>query len=435
MAIKFIVELVIMVLLITYGLHIGRALGGSVLSVLGVLIMALFFNVQPGKIPVNAVLIILSIAVAGGVLEVTGGLDYLVYLAEKVIRRWPKMVTFLSPLIIFIFCFGIGTSNITLSLEPVIAETAYEAKIRPQRPLVASVHAAQFALLCSPAAASTAFIITLLGTHGVTLHRYLAIVLPTAIISILVLSIVMTFWGFHKESDADFMRRFHSGAKQSIATKTSSDFSKTTKWSVVIFLLGILAILLLGIFPNLGPTFMVNNKAVKLTMDEIVILFMFASAAVNLVVSKIDYRKVFMSKISRSAFGAAFVVMGPGWLGGTLFADPHNIALVKSLVGNLATTASWIIIPVIMLVAMLCISQAATSAIIFPVALSLGIPPLVLVAVVQAVNFNFGIPAIPIILFAEEIDTTGSTKGYSFLVPGLIALATSFVVGSLLVFA
>lgn len=89
----------------------------------------------------------------------------------------------------------------------------------------------------------------------------------------------------------------------------------------------------------------------------------------------------------------------------------------------------------IMLVAMLCISQAATSAIIFPVALSLGIPPLVLVAVVQAVNFNFGIPAIPIILFAEEIDTTGSTKGYSFLVPGLIALATSFVVGSLLVFA
>lgn len=84
-----------------------------------------------------------------------------------------------------------------------------------------------------------------------------------------------------------------------------------------------------------------------------------------------------------------------------------------------------------MLVAMLCISQAATSAIIFPVALSLGISPLFLVAVVQAVNFNFGIPAIPTILFAEEIDKTGSTKRYSFLIPGLIAMVTSFIVGSL----
>ena len=254
--VNFLLELLIMVLLIVYGLHIGRALGGSVLAILGVLIMAFVFKVQPGQIPVNAVLIILSIAVAGGVLEVTGGLEYLVYLAERLIRRWPHLVTFLSPLIIFIFVFGIGTSNITLSLEPVIAETANEAKIRPQRPLVASIHAAQFALLCSPAAASTAFIITLLGAHGVTLHHYLSIVLPTAIISILVLSVVMTLWHF-KSSDAEFMSKVDKNAK-SITEKQASDFSTVTKLSVVIFLLGILSILLLGIFPQIGPSFDVN---------------------------------------------------------------------------------------------------------------------------------------------------------------------------------
>ena len=427
--VNFLLELLIMVLLIVYGLHIGRALGGSVLAILGVLIMAFVFKVQPGQIPVNAVLIILSIAVAGGVLEVTGGLEYLVYLAERLIRRWPHLVTFLSPLSIFIFVFGIGTSNITLSLEPVIAETANEAKIRPQRPLVASIHAAQFALLCSPAAASTAFIITLLGAHGITLHHYLSIVLPTAIISILVLSVVMTLWHF-KSSDAEFMSKVDKNAK-SITEKQASDFSTVTKLSVVIFLLGILSILLLGIFPQIGPSFDVKGKTVRLTMDEIVILFMFASASLNLIISKIDYHQVFLSKIARSAFGAALIVMGPGWLGGTLFSNPQNIKLVKGLVGNLATTANWIIVPVIMLVAMLCISQAATSAIIFPVALSLGISPLFLVAVVQAVNFNFGIPAIPTILFAEEIDKTGSTKRYSFLIPGLIAMVTSFIVGSL----
>ena len=428
---KFLAELIIMVLLIVWGLNIGRALGGAVMSILGVLIMAFFVHVQPGQIAVNAVLIILSIAVAGGVLEVTGGLDYLVYLAERVIRRWPRLVTFLAPLIIFIFVFGIGTSNITLSLEPVISETALEAKIRPARPLVATVHAAQFALLCSPAAASTAFIISLLGSHGVSMHRYLGIVLPTALISILVLSLVMTVWPFKGGSDAEFIKNSKGQAKK-IADKTSKDFSKKTKWSVVVFLLGILAILLLGIFPQLGPTFMVHGKPIKLLMDSIVIMFMFASAAINMVFTHIDYHKVFSAKITKSAFGAALVVMGPGWLGGTLFTNPQNVKLIKSLVGNLLTHASWVIIPVVMLVSMLCISQAATSSIIFPGALSLGISPLFMAAIVQAVNFNFGIPAIPTILFGEEIDPTGSTKRYTFLVPGLIALITSYLVGILM---
>lgn len=428
---KFLAELIIMVLLIVWGLNIGQALGATVMSILGVLIMAFFFHVQPGQIAVNAVLIILSIAVAGGVLEVTGGLDYLVYLAEKVIRRWPCLVTFLAPLIIFVFVFGIGTSNITLSLEPVISETALEAKIRPARPLVATVHAAQFALLCSPAAASTAFIISLLGSHGVSMHRYLGIVLPTALISILVLSLVMTVWPFKGGSDAEFIKNSKGQAKK-IADKTSKDFSKKTKWSVVVFLLGILAILLLGIFPQLGPTFMVHGKPVKLLMDDIVIMFMFASAAINLAFTHIDYHKVFSAKITKSAFGAALVVMGPGWLGGTLFTNPQNVKLIKSVVGNLLTHASWVIIPVVMLVSMLCISQAATSSIIFPVALSLGIQPLFMAAIVQAVNFNFGIPAIPTILFGEEIDPTGSTKRYTFLVPGLIALITSYLVGILM---
>ncbi|MFC2694912.1 MAG: anaerobic C4-dicarboxylate transporter family protein [Lactobacillus sp.] len=428
---KFLAELIIMVLLIVWGLRIGRALGAAVMSILGVAIMAFFFHVQPGQIAVNAVLIILSIAVAGGVLEVTGGLGYLVYLAERLIKRWPKLVTFLSPLIIFVFVFGIGTSNITLSLEPVISETALEAKIRPARPLVASVHAAQFALLCSPAAASTAFIISLLGSHGVSMHRYLGIVLPTAIISMLVLSLVMTFWHFKGGSDSEFISHAKTEVKGG-AEKTGQDFSTKTKWSVVVFLLGIFAILLLGICPQIGPTFLVHGKAVRLLTDQLVILFMFASAAINMAFTHIDYRKVFAAKITKSAFGAALVVMGPGWLGGTLFTNPQNVKLVKALVGNLLSHASWVIIPIVMLVSMLCISQAATSSIIFPVALSLGISPLFMAAIVQAVNFNFGIPAIPTILFGEEIDPTGSTKRYTFLLPGLIALIVSYLVGILL---
>ena len=135
-----------------------------------------------------AVLIILSIGIAGGTLQATGGIDYLVYIASRVIERFPKSIIFIAPMIVFLFVFGIGTANIALSLEP-IAKTAQKAHIQPKRALTASVLTANLALLCSPAASATAYIISVLAGYHISMGKYLSIVLPTALISMLLLSI------------------------------------------------------------------------------------------------------------------------------------------------------------------------------------------------------------------------------------------------------
>lgn len=91
------------------------------------------FGLPPGSAPVTAVLIILSIGIAGGTLQATGGIDYLVHLASKMIERFPKSIIFIAPMIVFVFVFGIGTTNIALSLEPIIAKTALKARIQPKK--------------------------------------------------------------------------------------------------------------------------------------------------------------------------------------------------------------------------------------------------------------------------------------------------------------
>lgn len=425
----FLVEIAILAFLIIWGLNHGGALGACCYSVLGILILTFVFHVQPGTIPINAILIVLSIAIAGGTLEVTGGINYLVYLAAKLIKRYPKLVTFISPLVTWVFCFGTGTSNIFLSLEPIVAETAFEARIRPKRPLVVSVFAANMAVLCSPAAAATGFIITLLAAHGVNLHEYLAIVVPTALITIILLSVFMTFYGSRKVSDKEAVEQHIQDMKH---TEMANDFSTKTKVSVVIFILGILSILLLGIFPNLAPHFVIKGKNTAINMDIIVQLFMYSSAALNLLVTKINYRKILTSKITKSAFGAAFAILGPGWFGGTVFSNPQNLKIIKSTVGSLITQSNLWVIPVVMIVAMFCMSQAATSAIVLPLALSLGVTPLLIPAIIQAVNFNFVIPAQPTILFAEDLDKTGGTSKYGFFIPGCFFVIVSFIVGVLI---
>src|SRR5699024_6085865 len=147
-------EILIMAILIIFGLQKGGALGVGLCCFLGIAIMIFIFKLPPASPPVTAVMIILSIGIAGGMLEATGGIEYLVHYAGKLIQRKPEAITFISPLIVFCFVFGIGTANIALSLEPIIASTALKVKERPERPLVASVLAANLALLCSPAASS-----------------------------------------------------------------------------------------------------------------------------------------------------------------------------------------------------------------------------------------------------------------------------------------
>ena len=414
----FIIEIIIMILAILLGLRTAGALGCGIFAIVAQLIMIFGFQLPPGSAPVTAVLIILSIGIAGGTLQATGGIDYLVYIASRVIERFPKSI------IVFVFVFGIGTANIALSLEPIIAKTAQKARIQPKRALTASVLTANLALLCSPAASATAYIISVLAGYEISMGKYLSIVLPTALISMLMLSTFCTFVG-RKEHVRDESERL----VQMPEVEIKNDFSLKVKIGVISFLLCVMGILTFGIFPNLMPQFNVNGDVVKVEMTEIVQFFMYLSATINLLLIKINTSDILSSNITQSAMGALFAVLGPGWLGATIFNAPHNLKILKNDIGSIISEVPWLVIILVSVVAMIVISQTATASIMVPIVMSLGIPPIYFVAMVQTLNVNFVIPAQPTLLFAVELDETGRTRPTSFMIPGFFVITVSVITG------
>lgn len=181
--------------------------------------------------------------------------------------------------------------------------------------------------------------------------------------------------------------------------------------------------------PHLMPSFNVNGKTVNVEMTDIVQFFMYLSAAINLLLSKINTSDILTSHISQSAFGALFAVLGPGWLGATIFNAPNNLKILKNDIGQAISSVPWLVIVLVSVVAMIVISQTATASIMVPIVMSLGIPPIYFVAMVQTLNVNFVIPAQPTLLFAVELDETGRTRPTSFIIPGFFVIITSVVIG------
>jgi anaerobic C4-dicarboxylate transporter len=67
-------------------------------------------------------------------MQAAGGLDYVMYLAEKVLRRNPRRVTILVPLVTYVLILASGTQHVIYALLPVIAEVARKSGDRLSGP-------------------------------------------------------------------------------------------------------------------------------------------------------------------------------------------------------------------------------------------------------------------------------------------------------------
>lgn len=414
-------EIIIMVSFIIYGLVKGGALGSGITSIVALFIMLFIFKLPPSAPPVTAVLIIISIGVASGALQASGGMDYMISVATKIIKKFPKAITIVAPLVCFMFVFGMGTAMISLSLEPIIAETAIKSKVNPKGALISSVLASNMALLCSPASSSTAFVIMLLMPFGISMGTYLSIVLPSTIISIVLLSLILLV----VNRKVPFNEETLIAGEEMIEVTTHDN---KAKYSTYVFLTCVLGIIVFGLFPGLLPQYTVNGENVKIKTADLVQMFMYASAALNLLFFKVNSKKILNAPATMNALAASLVVLGGGWLGGTIFGSPGNQETLTNSLGAILGSYPWVIIILCSFVAMIIGAQTAVAAIVFPLALALGVSPLLLVIIVQCLNVNFIIPAQPTMLLACELDRTGRTKTYNFIVPGLAITALSIVV-------
>ena len=92
---------------------------------LGVLLLgATGMPVTADAIPFDVIGIIMCVIAAISAMQLAGGMQYLVDLAERLLRRNPKRITVYAPVVTWLMTVFAGTGHTAFSTMPVITEVA-----------------------------------------------------------------------------------------------------------------------------------------------------------------------------------------------------------------------------------------------------------------------------------------------------------------------
>ena len=428
-------------LVVLAAIFIGARVGGIGLGIFGMMglgVLVFGFGLKPGNPPIDVMLIIVAVITAAATLQAAGGLDYLVKVAEKILRKNPAMITFLAPVVCYFFTLFSGTGHIAYSLLPIISEIATDSKVRPERPLSISVIASQQAITASPISAATAALLSaeLLGDRGITLGNILMVCIPATLIGVIVGAIAVNFVGVPLEKDPEYLRRIQEGIlsqDKSEKAVPSPEEQKRAKTSVIIFLLGVFSIVLFGSVEALRPTFTIDGKAVQLGMTQTIEIVMMSTAGLMLILSKADINKAVKGSVFIAGMQAVIAIFGIAWMGDTYFNG--NIEFFKDHIAEIVNQYPFLFAVALFVMSIFLFSQAATVRTLYPLGLGLGISPLAMVAMFPAVNGYFFIPNYPTVVAAINFDRTGTTHigkyvlNHSFQLPGFVATIVAIAIG------
>lgn len=420
---------------------IGARLGGIGLGVMGGLGLALLcfvFGLRPTAPPIDVMLMIVAVISAASCMQAAGGLDYMVKLAERMLRKHPSRVTLLSPLVTYLFTFVAGTGHIAYSVLPVIAEVARETKIRPERPLGIAVIASQQAITASPISAATVALLGMLAGFDISLFDILKISVPATLIGVLVGAFCSMKVGKELEDDPEYQRRLKEGVIENRLVETASSFDvRKARISVGIFLLATFLIVLFGSVDALRPVFQSDGKNVPLDMPSIIEIVMLSTSALILLVCRIDGIKEVQGSIFSAGMQAVIAIFGIAWMGDTFIAG--NLSSLTASIEHVVQSMPWLFGVALFVMSILLYSQAATIRAVVPLGIVLSISPWMLIALFPAVNGYFFIPNYPTVVAAINFDRTGTTRigkyvlNHSFMMPGLVCTIVSIAVGLLLI--
>lgn len=418
---------------------IGARLGGiglGVLGGLGLAVLTFIFGLEPTSPPIDVMLMIVAVIAAASCMQAAGGLDLMVKWAEKLLRKNPSKITILSPLVTYIFTFIAGTGHVAYSVLPVIAEVATETKIRPERPLGIAVIASQQAITASPISAATVALLSMLTGQGfnISLFDILIISVPCTLAGVLAGAFYSLRVGKELEDDPEFKKRIAEGeltTQKYVLTDVKNQ--KAAGWSVAIFILATIGIILFGSIESIRPVF----NGTSLSMAYIIEILMLSAAAIILLATKTDGIKAVQGSVFSAGMQAVVAIFGIAWMGDTFIGG--NMAELKGSIEQIVTAMPWLFGIALFLMSILLFSQAATVRALLPLGLALGISPYMLIALFPAVNGYFFIPNYPTVVAAINFDRTGTTHigkyilNHSFMIPGLIATGVSVMLGLLLI--
>ena len=436
-------QLAIVLALIFIGARIG-GIGLGIFGMVGVFILVFFFGLKPGNLPIDVMLIIVSVITAASTLQAAGGLDYLVGLAAKFLRKHPNHITYFGPLTTWLFCIVAGTAHTCYSLLPIISEIATNSKIRPERPLGVSTVAASLGITSSPVSAATAAVIStdLLGGAGIELKHILLVGIPASLIAILVAAFLQNRIGKELQEDEIYLQKVKEGIinpekDSNLIDEMIKNPNPRAKYAVMAFLFGVLAVVVYGSFPSIRPSFMLDGELHRVSMPEIIEIIMMSVAALILFVGKAKVGDAVKGNVFAAGMNAMVAIFGIAWMGDTFFNG--NLAFFKEGIASVVSQYPFLFAIALFIMSIMLFSQAATVRTLYPLGIGLGISPLALVAMFPAVNGYFFLPNYPTAVAAINFDRTGSTRigrfviNHSFQLAGFTTTIVSIGVGYLII--
>ena len=429
------VLMIIQLLIVLAALYVGSRYGSLALgaiSGIGLAILVFGFGMTPGTPPTDVIYIIIAAVTCAAVLQAAGGMDWLIQIAERALRKHPDHITFYAPICTFLLTVLVGTGHVVYTLMPLIADIALKKGIRPERPCAVASIASQVGITCSPIAAAVVAFTTISAANGfdITIPQVLIVTIPACLVGLLAAAACSYRRGKDLDKDPEFQARLQDPEMYKYmygenATLLDKVVSKEAKASVMIFLAAILAIVILAAC---------GYKTVK--MNLVIQIIMLVAAGLMIILCKAKPAVATSGKVFQSGMVAVIAIFGIAWMADTYFSNYMD--LIQNSLGGLVGKYPWAIAFVFFLVSVLINPQGAVVVAMLPLAYSLGIPGPILLGVLPSVYGYFFIPNYPSDIATVNFDRSGTTKigkyllNHSFMMPGLVSVIVSTLVAMLI---
>ena len=435
--------MILQLLIVLAALYVGSRYGSLALgaiSGIGLAILVFGFGMKPGTPPTDVIYIIIAAVTCAGVLQASGGMDWLIQLAEKLLRKHPDRITFLAPLCTFFLTVLVGTGHVVYTLMPIIVDIAIKKDIRPERPCAVASIASQVGITCSPIAAAVVAFVTISNAngYGVSIPQVLMVTIPACVLGLLCAALASFHRGKDLDKDPEYQKRIadpkiHKYIYGSDATTLDKVIDKKAKTAVYIFLAAILVIVGLAFCQMI----LSKEALAKLPKMNIAIqIIMLCATALMIMLCKVDLKNAVSGSVWKSGMVAVVAIYGIAWMADTYFGNYMD--QIKEMLTGVVTQYPWSIAFVFFLVSVLINSQGAVVVAMLPLAYQLGIPGPVLLGVLPSVYGYFFIPNYPSDIATVNFDRTGTTVigkyllNHSFMMPGLISIFVATIVGYLI---
>ena len=438
--------MILQLLIVLAALYVGSRYGSLALgaiSGIGLAILVLGFGMKPGNPPTDVIYIIIAAVTCAGIMQAAGGMDWLIQLAEKLLRKHPEHITFLAPLCTFFLTVLDGTGHVVYTLMPIICDISLKKGIRPERPCGVASVASQVGITCSPIAAAVASFVIISNDNGFDINnlQVIAVTIPACVCGLMAAALCSYKRGKDLDKDPVFqarkanpkMYKYMYGETASVLDK---EVTKSAKMSVYIFLGALLVITLYSFFQIIGHDIRPVVGGKPIGMNIIIQIVMITAAALMIIFAKANPRQAIIGNVWQSGMVAVIAIYGIAWLADTYFSN--YLPMMQDGLQGIVSKYPWAIALAFFAVSVLVNSQGAVVVAMLPLAYSLGIPGPVLLGVLPSVYGYFFIPNYPSDIATVTFDRSGTTRigkyllNHSFMMPGLVSVITSTIVATLI---